>query len=261
MRNNGTSKAVEFSILLGYGLVGGFVGYIFLHPLFQLIQNLGDITSVGQFFLNTYAPAHLFEAYYFMAIGFLAGLTFGYLNFQNYKIKKLSVIDELTGLYNRRYYNQRLSEEVVKALRYKDPLTLLVIDIDHFKHYNDHNGHAAGDVLLQELAAQMRKYFRRTDIICRYGGEEFAVIVPETNKGDAKALAEKFRKKVQEHPFKYRTTQPKRKITISIGLADVPSHATTPKALFEKADEALYQAKLKGRNRVIVSASGIIETR
>ena len=248
-------KATEFSIILAYGIIGGVIGYLVLHPIFQLIQNPAAVSNFGAFLSNVFSSSVIFEAYYFMAITFLAGVTVGYLNVQNQKIKQLAVIDELTTLYNRRYFNRRLSEEVERALRYKDPLSILVIDIDHFKNYNDHNGHSAGDILLQELSKLMKKTFRKTDVLCRFGGEEFIAIIPETNKTDAKTLAEKFRKKVQEYPFKFRTTQPKRRVTVSIGVADVPNHATTPKALFEKADEALYQAKESGRNKTVIAPS------
>lgn len=243
--------------MLTCGLIGALLGYLVLHPILQLTQKTASVESFSRFIELTYSTK-LFEAYYFTALGFLTGLSFGYLIYQNHKISLLSVIDELTGLYNRRYFNKRLSEEVERALRYKAPLSLLVVDVDHFKKYNDNHGHAQGDQLLIKLAKLMRKAFRRTDIVCRYSGEEFTVIVPETNKTEAKILAEKFRKIVQDYKFKYRTTQPKRKVTVSIGVADVPTHAVAPKALFEKADQALYEAKKIGRNRIVVSDSGII---
>jgi len=247
-------KVTEVSTLLAYGLTGGVVGYLILHPVFQLVQNPSLISNFGSFIANVFSTNLLFEAYYFMIISFLAGITLGYLNFQNYKINQLILVDELTTLFNRRYFNQRLSEEVERSIRYKDPLSILVIDLDHFKHYNDHNGHSAGDYLLQELCTLMKKTFRKTDILCRYGGEEFVAIIPETNKTEAKVLAETFRKRVQDYPFKFRTTQPKRKVTISVGIADIPNHADTPKELLEKADDALYQAKETGRNKTVVAS-------
>lgn len=253
MNSRRNSKLTATTTAIAYGLLGGLIGYLILHPAFQLTQNPSSLSSFGTFWINVFSPSLLFEAYYFMLIGTLAGITLGYLSYQNFKIKQMAIFDELTYLHNRRYYNHRFPEEVKRAIRYKKPLSILIIDIDSFKHYNDRNGHHAGDILLQDFAKLMYSSFRKTDILCRYGGEEFVAIVPEADKAGAKNVAEIFRKNVQNHPFRYRTAQPKGKITVSIGISELPTHGTSPAELFVKADKALYQAKQTGRNKTVVA--------
>lgn len=153
--------------------------------------------------------------------------------------------DELTGLFNRRVLLSRFKEEFYRALRYEQPLSLLLLDVDEFRAYNEAFGQAAGDEVLQRIAHFIRQTLRAGDIPARYGGEEFAVVLPNTPLQGALALAERLRAGVAQIPW------PKRPITLSIGVAAQTAAAEDPHTLIAAADEALYEAKRAGRNRVV----------
>lgn len=174
-------------------------------------------------------------------------------NVRLYKeMERVSVTDPLTGLFNRRYFENFLQNEVSRARRFNHPLSLVMLDVDHFKNYNDCLGHPAGDRLLQQLANVLTKTARSTDILARYGGEEFCVILPEIGQDGALSFSERLRNLVFSYPFEKREIQPNKHITISLGTATYPSDAQMMKELVVKADMALYQAKKMGRNQVIV---------
>jgi diguanylate cyclase len=154
--------------------------------------------------------------------------------------------DSLTGLYNRMAYDERIQQDFVHWKRYKDPLSLLVIDVDRFKALNDRFGHQTGDKALKVLAQQMQSKVREADFAARYGGEEFVIILPRTERDDALRVAEKLRSKVEECKFHYRG-QPV-PITICCGIAEFRD-GDTPESVFQRGDEAMYQAKRDGRNR------------
>jgi diguanylate cyclase (GGDEF)-like protein len=156
--------------------------------------------------------------------------------------------DALTGLYNRRYFFERAIEAAQKALNYSSDLSIFLFDIDHFKNYNDTNGHAEGDYLLKELSKLIKEKTRGTDIIARYGGEEFIVLLPNTDKDGALIYAEKIRKLIENYPFKNREKQPLGYVSISGGFATFPSDGDTIDAIVRHADEALYGSKEAGRN-------------
>jgi diguanylate cyclase (GGDEF)-like protein len=160
-------------------------------------------------------------------------------------------IDSLTGALNKRCLQQRLGDWIHYAERESQPLSLLLLDIDHFKNYNDTNGHLAGDKLLQELASLVSESVRKDDIFGRFGGEEFLLILPHTNTSQALAAAEKIRSRLAAHPFAFAERQPLQVISISGGVAEYPMHGLDAAALLHAADEALYQAKRTGRNRVL----------
>ncbi len=165
------------------------------------------------------------------------------------KVQKLSITDGLTKLYSHRYFKQRLEEELVLAGRYSSQLSLLILDIDHFKHYNDSYGHVAGDHVLMEVAKILREKTDGTQVAARYGGEEMVLIAPETTKEQGIELAEKIRAGVEAYQFSVgrETTQ----VTVSIGVATFPQDAQTNLDLINKADQTLYAAKARGRNRVV----------
>ena len=169
------------------------------------------------------------------------------------KTKEMAITDGLTNLYNKRFMLEKLESEIDRAARNEHDLSFLIMDIDNFKHYNDTNGHPAGDRLLKELASIIQDSIRKTDIACRYGGEEFVVILPETKKTDAKIVAEKLVKKIAEHPFEFAEKQPLGCISVSMGLAAYPSDASDVEALIIIGDNALYAAKTSGKNRVVLS--------
>lgn len=169
-------------------------------------------------------------------------------------LKQESITDALTGLRNRRYFDQRISEEVALSTRYKLPLTLMLIDVDHFKKVNDTYGHTVGDKVLQTLSKIIQNVVRDSDIVARYGGEEIVIIAPNTTKEEAAILAERLREKVEQTKVTtIATTQEVVQVTISIGLCSLSPIITDKEALLEESDQSLYLAKKHGRNRVVVS--------
>lgn len=173
------------------------------------------------------------------------------------RARLMAITDELTGLYNHRHFLQQLSLEIERTKRYERPLSLIMIDIDYFKHYNDTNGHLKGNDLLRELGRILHNYSRGVDIVARYGGEEFSIIMPETDRNKAKRLAERLRKTMEAHEFEFREKQPGGRVTMSIGVASYPENAPSAFELVEKADKALYRAKEAGRNKVCISTEKI----
>ena len=171
-------------------------------------------------------------------------------------IEHLSQHDGLTGLYNHRVFQERLRQELARRDRTPEPLTLIMLDIDHFKQFNDNFGHQAGDTVLKELSQLLVLQCRRaaTDICCRYGGEEFTIIMPGLTALNAAATAERIRDAVERHPFSIRNQSSDIKVTVSLGVACISGgDVITPEALIKKADEALYRSKENGRNRVTFS--------
>lgn len=166
------------------------------------------------------------------------------------EVESLSITDELTDLHNRRYIQEELKHEIERCKRFNRPLSILVADIDWFKNYNDRYGHPEGDKILKQVSNILKEKSRAIDIVSRYGGEEFLLVLPETNKKDAVLLAERLREAVEKSQFKKESTQPNGKLTISLGLATYPIDAPSIDALIKKADQALYRAKRKNRNQV-----------
>jgi diguanylate cyclase (GGDEF)-like protein len=173
---------------------------------------------------------------------------------QSRKLEEQSVTDALTGLKNRRFFDERLQEEFKRAQRYGDFLSLIMIDLDHFKAVNDRFGHPAGDMVLREAAALIRKSIRDPDICARYGGEEFAVILPKTHMSGALAVAERVWRELGAKEYAVTADAAGEgtvKVTASLGLAFYPSQdITAGDLLLRFADEALYQAKKAGRNTI-----------
>jgi diguanylate cyclase (GGDEF)-like protein len=167
--------------------------------------------------------------------------------------RQLAITDELTGLYNHRHFRQQLNIEINRAERYGRSLSLMMIDIDYFKHYNDTNGHLKGNEVLKEVGRILKEISREVDIVARYGGEEFSIIMPETKRRRAFALSERLRKRIASHKFENANKQPNKKLTVSIGAASYPESAGTAFDLIAEADKALYEAKRAGRNTVCVS--------
>jgi diguanylate cyclase (GGDEF)-like protein len=164
------------------------------------------------------------------------------------EVEKLAVTDGLTGLHNHRHFQERLSEEFQRLERIPQPLSLMLIDIDHFKKINDVYGHPAGDTVLTNLAVILKKTLRGIDILARYGGEEFAAVLMGTESSGAKKMAERLRASVMNSPFFI--DENKLTVTLSIGLATHPHDAAAKDELINKADQALYYAKKNGRNQV-----------
>jgi diguanylate cyclase (GGDEF)-like protein/PAS domain S-box-containing protein len=169
----------------------------------------------------------------------------------NQKLEALSITDELTRLANFRSFKTKLAEEHMRARRYGGKYSLVFCDLDHFKHYNDTNGHPAGDALLRTLGEIISKSTRAgIDFAARYGGEEFVIICPETSTKDASNLANRLRKNIEEFPFPNREKQPLGKVSISVGIATFPENGASEQEITQKADEAVYYSKHHGRNRI-----------
>ena len=168
------------------------------------------------------------------------------------KLREESVRDVLTGLFNRRYLEETLAREVKRAAREAYSLGVIMIDIDHFKKINDTHGHAAGDAFLKELGKFLKEQIRQYDIACRFGGEEFVLMLPEISLDLAKERAESMREKAKRLRVQYKdhTLDP---VTISLGVAVFPEHGSTGEAVLKAADEALYKAKREGRDRVVAA--------
>ncbi len=166
------------------------------------------------------------------------------------EISQLAVTDELTGLYNIRHLKRVLGEEVKRSLRYGRAFSFIMLDIDYFKIYNDQHGHLRGDEVLRILAGLLQQNVREVDTVFRYGGEEFSIIIPEVAKQEAMAMAERIRRMVQDYVFPFEEFQPGGNLTVSMGISGFPEDAEETEELIDRADRALYRAKLTGRNRV-----------
>jgi diguanylate cyclase (GGDEF)-like protein len=167
------------------------------------------------------------------------------------KAQKMATIDGLTGLYNRRYFMEQLAKEFVRSRRYRNWLSLIIVDIDYFKNYNDANGHLAGDKVLQRVARAIRENVREIDLVARWGGEEFVLLLPEISGENGMVVAEKIRRGVEAQRFKNERKQPNRQLTISLGVAQNSISVKNHLEMFNQADAALYRAKLEGRNRCV----------
>jgi two-component system cell cycle response regulator len=168
---------------------------------------------------------------------------------------ELAVTDQLTGLHNRRYMTGQLEALVRRATHGGDPVACLLIDIDHFKKINDGYGHDVGDEVLREFAVRLASNVRAIDLPCRYGGEEFVVVMPDTKLADAERIAERIRLHVAGSPFRVMGGAELLTVTISIGVAATLGAEDKPEALLKRADEGVYEAKAAGRNRVVSRAA------
>jgi len=167
---------------------------------------------------------------------------------------EMAITDALTGLFNRRYMETHVGTLVEQATARGKPLTVLLLDIDYFKPINDSYGHDAGDDVLREFATRMKKSIRGIDLACRYGGEEFVVVMPETDMAVATVVAERLRRRIASEPFPIQDGTGKVEVTISIGIAAL-RRGETAAAVLKRADQALYRAKRDGRNRVVPDAA------
>lgn len=166
------------------------------------------------------------------------------------RIERISMTDPLTGLFNRRFLENNLHKEVARAKRFQRDLSLVMLDVDHFKNYNDQLGHLSGDRLLRNLGRVLSTSIRTCDVAARFGGEEFCIILPEISSPGAISFSERLRQSVLEHPFSRKEVQPGGHISISVGTATYPGDAVKTEELLQKADVAMYEAKRNGRNRV-----------
>ncbi len=173
------------------------------------------------------------------------------------KLLHMATSDHLTGLFNRGYVDDRLAIELGRARRYGKQLTIAVIDVDRFKSLNDAHGHSAGDRVLRKIGSILRDSCRQSDTVGRYGGEEFVVILPETDIEAAQQKVELLRELLASTPIELATRREKVEVTISAGLASFPIDGEDAAELLTSADERMFQAKREGRNRVVASAEAV----
>ncbi len=165
------------------------------------------------------------------------------------RVKQLAYLDGLTGIFNRRFFELRIMEEIERARRYGTGMAVIMADIDQFKRLNDEFGHLLGDEVLRQVSSLLHQQLRKIDVVCRYGGEEFAILLTQTTEQQAAAIAEKLRRSVEEYQF----PGVPRTVTISAGVAAFPAHGTTRDEIVRAADNGLYAAKQAGRNRVCLA--------
>jgi diguanylate cyclase (GGDEF)-like protein len=165
------------------------------------------------------------------------------------RVRQLAYIDGLTGIFNRRFFELRISEEIERSRRFDSGMAVIMLDIDHFKRLNDEFGHLLGDEVLRQVSSIFNQQLRKIDIVCRYGGEEFAILLPQTNLEHSMSVAEKLRRLVETWQF----PGVPRPVTISAGAATYPEHGATRDELVKAADAGLYAAKQAGRNRVFLA--------
>ncbi|HSQ88044.1 diguanylate cyclase [Romboutsia sp.] len=183
-------------------------------------------------------------------VAFISGMYVDIEREHSKELKKIANKDELTGLYNHRYFQECLQNNISDSEENNKELSLLFMDIDYFKNYNDINGHQAGDLLLKQIGRILKNSIRQGDVVARYGGEEFAAILPNTSEEDAIKVGERIRTSIQNTTFKGQENQPDKNITISIGVSSYPRRAINKHQLINTADDALYRAKSFNKNRV-----------
>ena len=210
--------------------------------------------TLGLFYLSTSEPDQLTEAKQQLAVAVAENIALALANLQlRETLRQQSIRDPLTGLFNRRYLEESLDRDLHRAQRQQQSLGIIMLDIDYFKHFNDTFGHKAGDVVLRTLGQFLKENIRGSDIVCRYGGEEFLLILPEACIADAKQRAEQLRQGIRQLDIQYQDSS-LGPVTISLGVACFPEHGSTGEALIRAADAALYCAKRRGRDRTIAQS-------
>ncbi len=241
------------TLLVGIGLIAYLLGLFIVRPLARLTKGAAKVAAgnldVDLPVLSGGEVGYLTQVFNNMVVRLREGhqaldAANETLRRKNEELETLSVTDGLTGLHNRRRLMESLTDEVRRSQRLKHTFSVLMVDVDHFKKYNDTFGHLAGDGVLARVAALLREATREVDDVARYGGEEFLVMLPETGMTEALEIAERVRACVAAEVF------PGRRITVSIGVSEFPLYGNTPEQVIAAADEALYEAKREGRDRV-----------
>jgi len=245
-------------LLVGIGLIAYLLGLTIVRPLNRLTEGAAKVASgnldVGLPIGSRGEVGYMTEVFNNMVARLRQGrqelaTINDTLRERNEKLQEISVTDSLTGLYNRKHMMETLAHELARAQRYNHPFSVLMIDIDHFKKYNDTFGHLAGDRALAKIASIFKESVRRVDYVARYGGEEFFLMLPETKLREAMLAAERIRARVAEDTFG--DSEEKVGLTISVGVAEYPEDGDTSESIIASADTVLYQAKQVGRNRVV----------
>jgi diguanylate cyclase (GGDEF)-like protein len=241
------------ALLAGIGLIAYFLGLLIVRPLDRLTKGAAKVAAGD---LDVDLPIHsggevgyLTKMFNTMVVRLREGrealdAANETLRRKNDELERLSVTDGLTGLYNRRRLMETLTDETRRSQRLKHTFAVLMVDVDHFKKYNDSFGHQAGDTVLTKVAALLREATREVDFVARYGGEEFLILLPETGMGEALDIAERIRTRIAAEVFHGRH------MTVSIGVSEFPLHGENADQVVGAADEALYEAKREGRDKV-----------
>ena len=245
------------TIFLGI-ILAALIGYMVIHVSSAAIVTLSFVSIYSAYIIFAY----FIMKYHNLWIGIVYPLMLGFIIFISafvvkYIIKSrdfeqqylLATTDGLTELYNHRYFQEQMKMQVEQAKRYEAPFSLIIIDIDFFKKFNDTFGHQAGDAVLRQVAQLLKQSVRTTDIVCRYGGEEMSIILPNTSKEMSVSTAEKICKRVASKRFRLNNYQ-ESNVTISLGVASFPDDGETPAQIIEMEDKRLYQSKHNGRNQV-----------
>ena len=250
-----TTPATDALIVAAVVCLIGLIVMLSSSTIFAVLSTI--LFSIGYLFISYYVMEifNLWIPIVLPVIFIVIAFSLSYL--AKYLIKskdfehqyKLATIDGLTELYNHRYFQETLKNQVEISKRYNQTFSLIIIDIDFFKKFNDTYGHQAGDAVLKQVAQTLKKNSRTTDVVCRYGGEEMSIILPNTSLEEALLSANRFNKAVEEKEF-YINSNTTSKVTISVGVATFPQDAETAQELIEKADKGLYYAKEHGRNQV-----------
>lgn len=225
------------------------------NPLSTLcIPMIAQGETLGLFYLNSECAEALNDAKQQLArtVAEQVGLAIANLHLREI-LQHQSIRDALTGLFNRRYLEEALQQEIARAQRNQYATAVVMVDVDHFKRFNDTHGHDAGDYVLQTLGKVLRDNIRESDVACRYGGEELTLVFPETTLEAAVARAEDLRQTIHQLTIHYNGTLLEG-LSASFGVAAFPSHGTTGPALLQAADVALYRAKQAGRNQVVAAS-------
>lgn len=224
-----------------------------------LILGIDIINPTNVVDVNKYFQIDLVLSGAFMLTAWVLGVYVGVEKEHRDEMKMLANLDELTGLYNHRYFQEYLSYAIRETDIHQSELSLLFMDIDYFKYYNDTNGHQAGDLILEQIGKILKENVRKNDVVARYGGEEFAVILPHTSEIEAMKIGEKIRDSIQKKKFYGQENQPNKNVTMSVGVSSYPTKSKSKHQLINTADDALYRAKFFNRNRVEVYYSVLEE--
>ncbi len=251
-------------LLMCIGLIAYLFGHTMVSPLKRLSAGAGRVASGN---LDVDLPirglsevSYLTQVFNHMVASLRANreelsTANQALRVKNKELQKISITDGLTGLYNRKHIMELFSREIVRAIRYKHPLAVLIVDIDHFKKINDTYGHLTGDAVIRQLAGTFTRSVRDCDYVGRYGGEEFLIILPDSGVQSGLGAAERIRQNVSE--LRISREDKALSVTVSVGVAGYPDYGEDMESIINKADAALYRAKEKGRNRVITSGETI----
>lgn len=230
------------------GFFGLIAGAFILHPLSMAVHDIIEFNKIRFIALSMmFSAEHITMMGYFTLLGcIIAMLRALYIHKREEfyeEIRLLSLTDGLTSVYNRRYFDIQINKEIDRSRRYSHSLSLLIIDLNDFKKYNDTFGHLQGDILLKEIAVLLKSCVRNPDFVVRYGGDEFVIVMPESDKDSANKLSERLHSEIEAYSLNNIATQKWATISFSVGIAAFPSDSRDIDGLFRKADERLYKVK------------------